>query len=150
MGMHLQEAYAPGGMSTVTRARSSLALSCVYGYGAPHPRPRAPGGGRFIGRRRALHYTRSGIRVASKLISYTTPSATHTLTPQRLTPQLCAHATRPFFSSTDVEPIHRADTRETRGTYAPPSGPLSCLSGYAPPSGPLSCDWSDCSVATAL
>ena len=52
MGMHLQEAYAPGGMSTVTRACSSLALSCVYG--APHPRPRAPGGGRFIGR--ALHY----------------------------------------------------------------------------------------------
>ena len=95
MGMHLQEAYAPGGMSTVTRARSSLALSCVYG--APHPRPRAPGGGRFIGRRRALHYTRSGIRVASKLISYTTPSATHTLTPQRLTPQLCTRHTTFFF-----------------------------------------------------
>ena len=149
MGMHLQEAYAPGGMSTVTRARSSLALSCVYG--APHPRPRAPGGGRFIGRRRALHYTRSGIRVASKLISYTTPSATATRSPPNGSPPNSMHTrTRPFFSSTDVEPIHRADTRETRGAYAPPSGPLSCLSGYAPPSGPLSCDWSDCSVATAL
>lgn len=75
MGMHLQEAYAPGGMSTVTRARSSLALSCVYGYGAPHPRPRAPGGGRFIGR--ALHRQRSGIRVVETNIIHNTFSHAH-------------------------------------------------------------------------